>query len=180
MLLTSRINDKNGYTLLILLFVIAALVIGLMVAVPVWQTQIQREREEELIFRGNQYIEAVRIHQLKNPGKFPETLEALLDEKCIRRLYTDPMTPSGEWNLILLYSGAPSQKQGAPQKILIAPQNALSSVSNPQIIGVVSASTKRSIKIYNEQETYDMWLFYYGQDPDRMPEIIYHGQEAER
>jgi type II secretory pathway pseudopilin PulG len=170
----------EGYTLLILLFVIAALVIGLMVAVPVWQTQIQREKEEELIFRGNQYIEAVRIYQIKNPGKFPETLESLLDEKCIRRLYTDPMIPSGEWNLILLSTGTPSQKQNAPQKILIASQSALSSVSNPQIIGVVSASTKRSIKIFNEQDTYDMWLFFYGQDPDRMPEIVYHGKEAEK
>lgn len=173
-------NKKKGYTLLILLFAIAALVIGLMIAVPVWQTQIQREKEEELIFRGKQYIEAVRIYQIKNPGKFPETLEAMIDEKCIRRLFPDPMTSTGEWNIILIYPGAPSQKQDAPQRVLIAPQSSLSSVSNPQIIGVVSTSPKRSIKIYNEQETYDMWLFYYGQDPDRMPEIIYHGQERKQ
>lgn len=173
-------NKQKGYTLLILLFVIAALIIGLLIAVPVWQTQIQREKEEELIFRGNQYIEAVRIHQIKNPGKFPETLEAMIDEKCIRRLYPDPMTSSGEWNIILLYPGAPSQKQGASQKILIAPLGALSSEDNPQIMGVVSSSPKKSIKIYNEQVTYDMWLFYYGQDPDRMPEIIYYGKETEK
>ena len=47
---------------------------------------------------------------------------------------------------------------------------------NAQIIGVVSASTQTSIKIYNDQESYDRWLFFYGQDPAKMPEIVYYGQ----
>ncbi|MEE9390001.1 MAG: hypothetical protein V3U91_02045, partial [Candidatus Aminicenantaceae bacterium] len=65
---------------------------------------------------------------------------------------------------------------GIARKIMIAPQSAVSSIQNPQIIGVVSSSLKESIKIYNEQETYDKWLFFYGQDPKKMPEIIYYGQ----
>ncbi|MBM3303277.1 MAG: hypothetical protein FJY85_25445, partial [Deltaproteobacteria bacterium] len=58
--------DRNqGYVLLTLLLLLTVLSIGLMVAVPVWQTQIRREKEEELIFRGKQYVEAIRIFQLR-------------------------------------------------------------------------------------------------------------------
>ncbi|MCK7482386.1 MAG: hypothetical protein M0C28_38645 [Candidatus Moduliflexus flocculans] len=45
--------------------------LGLLIALPVWQTEVQREKEEELIFRGRQYAEAVRLYVQKNPGKLP-------------------------------------------------------------------------------------------------------------
>jgi type II secretory pathway pseudopilin PulG len=189
----------RGYVLIMLMFIVTVLAIGLMVAVPVWETQIKREKEEELIFRGNQYVEAVRIYQLKNPGRFPQELDILVEEKCLRRPYKDPMTPEGDWNLILQMPGvnvgrgpqAPRQRgpgvrpsQGQPtepaaiQKIMVAPMNALSSIQNPQILGVVSSSDQKSIKIYNDQESYDMWLFYYGQASGNPPEIVYYGREA--
>jgi type II secretory pathway pseudopilin PulG len=191
-------TERRGYILIMLMLVISIMGIGLMVAVPVWQTQIQRENEEELIFRGNQYVEAVRIYQLKNPGKFPGTLDELVEKKCLRRLYRDPMTPEGEWNIILHQerTGRPAapqrrsslasenpQAQGreqgfTPQKIMVAPLSALSSVQNPQILGVVSSSTKKSIRVYQEQESYDKWLFYYGQGQNTKPEIVYYGQSA--
>ena len=153
--------------------------IGLLVAVPVWETQIQREKEEELIFRGKQYVEAIRLFQTKNPGSFPKTFDELVEEKCIRKLYTDPMTEDGEWNIILPFSGISTKKGGSLQKVLVAPLGVLSSIQNPQIIGVVSSSTRASIKIYLEQETYDRWLFFYGQDPDRFPEIVLYGEDEQ-
>jgi hypothetical protein len=87
------------------------------------------------------------------------------------------MTPDGEWDIILLYSGVSSKKGSAAQKILVAPPSALSVIQNPQILGVVSSSTQTSIKIYIKQESYDKWLFFYGRDPDNMPEIVYFGEE---
>jgi len=169
-------KKRKGYSLIILLVVISVMSIGLLVAVPVWKTQIQREKEEELIFRGKQYVEAVRIYQMKNPGRFPKTLDELLEEKCIRKLFTDPIIKEGEWNIILHQEAVRADKKQAIQKVMIAPKNTLSAMSNAQILGVVSSSTEKSIKIYNEQETYDKWLFFYGQDPRRMPEIVYYGQ----
>ena len=169
--------QRKGYSLIILLIAITVLSIGLLVAVPVWQTQIQREKEEELIFRGKQYVEAIRLFQLQNPGSFPESFEELIEEKCIRKLFKDPMTEHGEWNVILPYQGVSKGKGESPQKVLIVPFNSLTAVNNVQIIGVVSSSDKKSMKIYYEQETYDKWLFYYGQDPSKMPEIIHYGQE---
>jgi type II secretory pathway pseudopilin PulG len=172
-------NKENGYTLIILLFALFVMSIGLLVAVPVWETQIQREKEEELIFRGKQYVEAIRLFQTKNPGSFPKTFDELVEEKCIRKLFTDPMTEDGEWNIILPYTGISTKKGGSVQKILVAPLSVLPSIQNPQIIGVVSSSTKASIKIYLEQETYDRWLFFYGQDPDSFPEIVYYGEDEQ-
>jgi type II secretory pathway pseudopilin PulG len=189
---------NKGYTLLVLLFAVSVITIGLLVALPVWQTQIQREQEEELIFRGKQFVEAIRIYQAKKPGQFPSTLEELVEEKCLRRLYRDPMTSHGNWNIILPYQrGATSraqrraQLQGGRQqrageissakqsfqKVYIVPFGVLSSVENPAIIGVVSSSTKKSFKIYNNETTYDKWLFMQGLDPQSLPEIVYYGQE---
>jgi type II secretory pathway pseudopilin PulG len=171
---------KEGYILIMLMIAISILSIGLLIAVPVWQTEIQREKEEELIFRGNEYVEAIRMLQMKKPGAFPRTLDELLKEKCIRRLYEDPMTDHGEWNLILPF-GQPSARDSAKrtdsaQKVLVVPYHLLKSIDNPQIIGVVSSSKKKSIKIYLEQESYDNWLFFYGQDPEKMPEIVHYGE----
>lgn len=113
--------SPSGYTLLILLFALTVLTLGLMVAVPVWETQIQREKEEELIFRGKQYIEAIRIFRLKKPGAFPRSLEELLEENCIRRLYKDPMTKSGEWNIILPIREFRLNKGALPRKFWLFP-----------------------------------------------------------
>jgi len=190
---------NSGYVLIMLLFVVVAMGIGLLVAVPVWETQIRREKEEELIFRGKQYVQAVRLFQAKKPGTFPRTLEELVEEKCLRRLFGDPMNPDGDWNIILLpeagtqggglrrraegtgLRSGDSSPQGqafSAQSILIAPKSALSSVRNGQILGVVSSSQLKSFRIYNDQESYDKWLFFYGQDPKQLPEIIYYGQSS--
>lgn len=169
-------RNSKGYTLIILMVVVSVMAVGLLVAVPVWQNQIQREKEEELIFRGKQYVEAIRLYQMKNPGAFPKSLEELKEKKCIRKLYKDPMTEKGEWNLVLNYPGVSLGKEKSPQKVLLAPQEALSEINSPQIIGVASKSTKKSIKIYLEKDSYDQWLFYYGQDPNKSPEIVYYNQ----
>ncbi|MBN1271234.1 MAG: type II secretion system protein [Candidatus Aminicenantes bacterium] len=163
---------RKGYVLLILLFAVFVLSIGLLVAVPILETQLQREKEEELIFRGNQYADAVRRFVTQNPGKYPQSFDELLEGRFLRKPFADPMTPDGEWNVILLWETAGSGSGSSPQKVLVAPEISLTSISNPKIIGVVSASTRESIKILDEQTSYDKWLFFYGKDPDQLPEII--------
>jgi type II secretory pathway pseudopilin PulG len=160
--------------LMLAVFVIS---LGLLIATPVWRTEIQREKEEELIFRGNQYVEAIRLYVIKNPGKYPSELQDLMDERCIRRLYPDPMTESGEWDLVLAAGGLGRGAGASVQRVLIAPGHALSSIQNPRILGVVSSSLQKSFKIYQDQESYDKWLFFYGKNPEKLPEIVYYGQE---
>jgi type II secretory pathway pseudopilin PulG len=165
---------SRGYMIIMLMFLLSVMALGLTVAYPVWKTQIQREREDELIFRGRQYVEAIRLFQAKNPGRFPKSFRDLVEKKFLRRLYPDPMTADGEWNIIL-QSGQPRQRNagGAPQEVLVGPPAAVAAINNPSIIGVVSSSTAKSVKIYNDKDSYDQWLFYLGQDPKRTPTIIY-------
>jgi hypothetical protein len=74
-----------------LLVGMAIMAIMLSVALPVWRTAVQREREAELIFRGEQYAHAIEIFQRRNGG-FPQSLDVLEKTRAIRRLYKDPMT----------------------------------------------------------------------------------------
>jgi len=169
-------TDRPGYVLILLLLILSVLAIGLMAAWPVWQTQIQREKEDELIFRGRQVVEAIRLYQAKNPGRYPRSLKELHEKRFLRKLFKDPMTPSGEWNLILLPGSPGPAAGGASQQVLLVPQAALASIAAPQIIGVASSSRRSSIKVYNDAQSYDQWLFYYGQDPRVRPEIIRVGK----
>ena len=177
---------NKGYALIALMILISVMSILLLVAVPVWQTIVQREKEEELIFRGKQYVEAIRIYQLKHPGAFPRSLKELYKEKCIRKLYSDPMTEHGKWYVIL----PPTRirpfgrqrrffRRRTFNEVLLVPEEQLDSIDFPQIIGVASRSTKKSIKIYLNQDQYNRWLFFYGQDPKRMPRIIYYGKSED-
>jgi type II secretory pathway pseudopilin PulG len=168
---------KKGYLVIMLMMAVFALSIGLMIAVPFWQTEVKREKEEELIFRGKQYVEAVRRYVLKNPGRFPSTMKELLEKRFIRKLYKDPMTVTGEWNVILNPASSGAASASGEAQVYLVPEKALSSVRQPIILGVASSSSNTSVKIYNDQETYDKWLFYYGQDPKKLPKIIRYGEE---
>ena len=78
--------------------------IGLAAGFQLWSNRIQRENEEELIFRGKQYVEALRLYQ-QRWGKPPMKLKELMDtgpgkHRCIRQLWKDPITNSDKWGLI--------------------------------------------------------------------------------
>jgi type II secretory pathway pseudopilin PulG len=177
-------SGKKGYSIIMLLVLVSILAVGLLVAVPVWQTQMQREKEEELIFRGNQFVEAIRLYQQKNPGQLPRSLDELVKKRYLRRLFPDPMVKSGKWDVILAQQVSSRRAPGKPepggQKLLIVPEAALASVDNPLVIGVVSSSPKKAIRIYNDEDTYNKWFFYFGQDANVKPEITYYGQTEKK
>jgi type II secretory pathway pseudopilin PulG len=62
-------------------------------SLPMWSKVIQRDKEEELIGHGWEYVEAIRVFQ-KRFGRLPIKLEELIKSqpRCIRHLYKDPMT----------------------------------------------------------------------------------------
>jgi len=105
---------ERGYNLVILIMVLTVLNIMVAAALPLWSQVAKREKEEELIFRGLQYAEAIRIYQ-KRHGRPPMSLEELIEVKprAIRQLWKDPMSESGEWGL-LVQGGAPQANPGQP------------------------------------------------------------------
>ena len=44
-----------------LLVMVAVLTVLMSIAMPVWRHEAQREKEEELVFRGLQYVRAIRL-----------------------------------------------------------------------------------------------------------------------
>jgi type II secretory pathway pseudopilin PulG len=94
----SRLNQQ-GYTLVAALVFLAILVIFLAMSVPLWSKVKQRDNEQELIFRGQEYMEAIGRYHAKF-GAFPPDLETLQKLKFIRKLYPDPMTKSGKWKVL--------------------------------------------------------------------------------
>lgn len=81
-----------GYSLVVLIMAVTVLNIMLAAALPKWSGMIQRDKEEELISRGWQYAEAIRVFQ-RRFQRYPLKLEELIKVKprCIRQLWKDPM-----------------------------------------------------------------------------------------
>jgi type II secretory pathway pseudopilin PulG len=70
----------------------AALLVGLSVMsvlmgamLPVWSHMVQREKEEELIFRGQQYARAIGLFQRKFANTAPPTIDLLVEQRFLRK-----------------------------------------------------------------------------------------------
>ena len=94
---------ESGYTLVIIVLTIAIMSIFMAVAVQTVEFQMRREREAELIFRGQQYVEAIRLYKAKY-GRHPMQLKEIWEAKpkVIRKPWKDPITDSEDWGLIFL------------------------------------------------------------------------------
>lgn len=107
---------QSGYALLIVLCMTTLLLIaGMSVALNI-RTEGQREKEQEMIWRGNQYVRGVKLYYRKF-GRFPASLDDLLKPSAgnirfMRQAYKDPMnTVDGSWRLI--YVGPAGQLIGS-------------------------------------------------------------------
>jgi type II secretory pathway pseudopilin PulG len=95
--------NEAGYTLAVVMVFTSVLLVTLSGAVINWQKAMQREREEELIYRGKQFMRAVELWQRKFPGTYPTTIDALLstnNTRFLRKKWKDPITNSDEWRLL--------------------------------------------------------------------------------
>jgi len=102
----TRTDEKQrGYALLTVMFLAATMLLIAMAAVLNVGTEGRRAKEEELEWRGNQYVRAIRLYYRKN-GRFPQTIEGLTKHdigqpRFIRKAYTDPMNKQdGSWRFI--------------------------------------------------------------------------------
>jgi len=89
--------------LLMLMLAVTMIVITLMSVVPNYRRSILRDREVEMIHRGEQYERAIRIFYRNNGSQYPislEQLENMNKVRYLRRRYKDPMTKDGSWKLV--------------------------------------------------------------------------------
>ena len=164
-MVTSRTSSARrgaaGYSLVMVIMAVTVLNIMLAAALPKWSEMIKRDKEEELISRGWQYAEAIRVFQQRFQRR-PVKLEELIKAKprCILQLWKDPMTASGEFAPIFLNQGSPIQPPGTPK----APPSQGLDPNQPQItvgpiVGVRSRSPGKSLLVFFGHERYDEWEF---------------------
>jgi len=96
----SAFRIPNGFTYIALLVAIVIIGITLGSAAKSWQHVSQRDKEEELLFRGNQYRLAIEnYYNAQGRRQFPNSIEDLLmdnrtpaGKRHLRQQYKDPIT----------------------------------------------------------------------------------------
>ena len=106
-----RARTESGYTYLVLMAIVAAMGIVLATAGEVWHMTLKREKEQELLFVGDQFRRALNLYSRHTPGnarRYPISLEELLKDprspgvaRYLRKIYPDPITGSTKWGLIM-------------------------------------------------------------------------------
>src|ERR1700739_4414692 len=94
--------SEEGFILLAVLLLTVLLLISLAVAAPKIAKSIQRDKEIELVHRGEEYKHAIRLYY-KKFGAYPTSIDQLVNTNNIRFLrkrYTDPITGKDDWRLI--------------------------------------------------------------------------------
>ena len=173
-----RQMDDRGYAMAALLVGISVMGVVLSVVLPSWSTLARREREAELVFRGQQYARAVTLFQRKFAGAYPPNLDILLTQKFLRKQYKDPITnddfqliPVGDARALQASGAAPPGGQagsapvagrGGPPIAAQQPQPAGGrggAAGGVGIQGVVSRSADTSLRVYNGRTKYNEWVF---------------------
>lgn len=130
--------NSRGFTYVALLAGIVIIGIMLGATGKYWKAVMQRDREEELLFRGDQYRRAIQSYAEAVPGvvTYPQNIDDLLKDnrtakgrRHLRQKYSDPIT-GGEFQLFR------DQTKGN------------------RITGVYSASDKEPIKQANFPDQY--------------------------
>lgn len=161
----SALRTAKGFTYLALLAAIVIIGISLGAAGKYWSNVILRDKEEELIFRGDQYRQAIEKYYLAIPGKleYPQNIEDLLNDnrtpagkRHLRQLYKDPI--SGEdfvavrhlltQRIIGVHS--PSDKQTLKQSGFPVPYNALP---------LAQAGFPADYNYFDGKKQYSAWVF---------------------
>lgn len=146
-------SKQLGFTYLGLMLLIAVAGIALAGLGTVWHTEVQREKEQELFFNGNQYSQAIRSYYDSTPAgikQFPQNLQQLISDnrfpqtkRHLRKLYPNPFAEDGQWQLIK---------------------------EQDRIIGVYADSEKVPLRrvfksvsqlAFNDAKTYSAWRFTY-------------------
>jgi len=174
---------EQGYALIVMLMVVTILLVTLTAALPSIYQEGQREREEELLFRGNEYARAIALFY-RQFRRYPVSVKELLSTNGLRFLrhpYPDPMTRQGKWRFIhagpggaildshTMSSGRRDQSaQGQSDRSSMFGQGTgsrsafFSDSDQPRgasIVGVASMSKKESIRVWNGHTRYEDWEF---------------------
>lgn len=166
-----RQGGERGYAMAALLVTLAVMSVLMSAILPAWRHEARREKEAELVFRGEQYARAVALFRAKNQNAFPPSVDVLVQGKFLRKKYLDPIT-NKEFDLIGAGTQTPANPgaqppggtRGATPPAATPPSSigaGGSSMISGGIMGVHSKSQETSIRIYKGQSRYDQWNFVF-------------------
>jgi type II secretory pathway pseudopilin PulG len=139
---------------------VALSIMGIMLsaAMPVWKTEAQREKEAELVFRGEQYARALALYQRRVANAAPPSIDLLVEQRFLRKKYKDPIT-NDDFQLITV--GGPAANSGGRVGLaqVGSPGQAPGTQAAGGIVGVTSKSTDKSLRLYNGHDHYNEWVF---------------------
>lgn len=184
-----------------LLVAIGVMGVMLSVAMPTWNHLAKREREAELVFRGEQYMRAIELYQRQFVGAYPDDLDTLVEERFLRKQYEDPMAEDGEFQVIFreqvgslagpgdrgsdendeegedgeAVSAAPREQAGDTMR-RPAPLIDLDAPARGGVVGVVSRSREESLRDYRGARRYNEWVFIYA--PTETPPVPQPGGDS--
>lgn len=149
-----RAKKESGFTYLALLAFVAISGAGLAAMGMLWSTAQQREKENDLLFVGNEFRSAIASYYQRTPGtmkRYPSRLEDLVADnrqlatvRHLRKIYADPITVKREWGVVRAPDGG--------------------------VMGVYSLATDQPIKrgnfhyvdrFFNYARKYSDWKFIY-------------------
>ena len=158
---------QHGSVFMGMLVTVAVVAVMLMEVGTLWSSVLQRERELELLARGNEIRRAIGLYYAAG-NLYPKSLEDLvLDrrqptvKRYLRKAYNDPLTGTAEWGVVAgpgeTIMGVFSKANGTPFK--------------QGNFAVINQS-------FTGQGSYQGWVFLYGSVQNgSFPSMQPHGDQ---
>lgn len=100
----------SGFTYLGILLFVAVMGVVMATAGTLWSQVQAREKEQELLFVGSQYREAIHRYFEQSPGglkEYPKSLDDLVEDRrmpevrrFLRKKFRDPITNDVHWGIV--------------------------------------------------------------------------------
>ncbi len=139
-----RQSGERGYAMLMALSMTLMILIASTAMIANLRIEGKRQREDEAIWRGNQYARAIRMY-FRKTGHYPQTLQdlqkGLPQLHFLRQAYKDPLNKSdGSWRFIYVNAAGQiigSTKYTSLQQMALYDSGALQNGLPGQIPGLV-------------------------------------------
>jgi len=173
--------SQRGYAMAALLIGLSVMSVLMGAMLPVWSHMVQRDKEAELVFRGQQYARAIGLFQRKFANTPPPSIDVLVEQRFLRKKYKDPITKDdfqpiyanqAALGAVSAPTGARRPGQVATAEFATPAPTSVAGSTAPNgaaggIIGVTSKSKETSIRLYNGRDKYNEWAFVYIQTAQR-------------
>jgi hypothetical protein len=173
----ARHSGESGFAMLLVFLMASVVAIMLFMEIPRVAMDAQRQKEQLLIMRGEQYKRAILVF-FKDNKRWPtkiEELESLNNKRYLRKRFIDPMTGKDEWRMIHISNGMLTDSVVTKPPSAADPKNADSFQWGGSSIGVQAgmgqtpAGGASTVNIANRKRASDGQTLPTGFGPDGQP-----------